>query len=133
MSDDDALSRVEVAVDEIAEKAGAGVQTFEQDNGSWVVSIEPAGDAQGTWAVTAEGSTKAAAQADLERQESGHRLKVDRGPQPALTLHALPEALCLLVVSASLALISSRQRTQESSRPRPPISDSRREIIVLGD
>ena len=63
---DDALNRLRLAVEGIAENNAAGVQKFQHDNGHWTVSIEPVGDnAQGTWAVVGEGPTEALALNDL--------------------------------------------------------------------
>lgn len=62
---DDALSRLEIVVDEIAQSNGAGVQSAELPDGSWSVSIEPTGDAQGDWAVSSEGPTRAKALSNL--------------------------------------------------------------------
>ena len=61
MSDAETLLRLDAAVESIAQNAGAGVQKAELENGLWVISIEPIGDEQGTWAVTGSGPTEAVA------------------------------------------------------------------------
>jgi len=58
MSDEDALSRLEVVVEEIAELHGASFDSH-NDGGTWLVSLERADDP--VVLVRGEGPTKAAA------------------------------------------------------------------------
>ncbi len=58
-------TRLDAVLDEIAQSNGAGVQKHQMDDGTWVMSIEPIGDRQGEWAVTASGATEIAAMSNL--------------------------------------------------------------------
>ena len=53
-------SRLETVVDEIAQAGNAGLRSFENADGSWVVSIE-----NDDWSVVAEGPTRAKALSNL--------------------------------------------------------------------
>lgn len=60
MADEDALSRLEIVVEEIADLHGAQVDQTELPDGTWVVSIE-----HDDWAVTGSALSKAQAYSDL--------------------------------------------------------------------
>jgi hypothetical protein len=60
MADEDALSRLDTAVDEIAQMHGARVDKHQLGPNSWIVSIETE-----DWAVTAEGDSEAQALSNL--------------------------------------------------------------------
>jgi hypothetical protein len=60
VSGDDALSRLKIVADEIAEMHGACVDKHEPEDGTWIVSIE-----HDDWAVTGSGLSQAQAYSDL--------------------------------------------------------------------
>jgi hypothetical protein len=64
MADDDALSRLEIATDQIAQIHGAGVQTYEGKDGRWTASIET----EDKGAVVGSGFTLEQALSDLIAQ-----------------------------------------------------------------
>jgi hypothetical protein len=61
MADDETLSRLEIAAEEIAQIHGTGVQTYEGKDGRWIVSIEN----EDKGAVTGTGFSLAQALSDL--------------------------------------------------------------------
>lgn len=60
MADEEALSRVDIVVEEIAQMHGARVDKHQAGPRSWIVSIE-----HEDWHVTAEGETEAQALSNL--------------------------------------------------------------------
>lgn len=74
MSDDDALSRLETATEEIADRAGGHVDAVQLPDGEWVVAIEPSGERHGEWAVRSGGPTKAKALSNLVKEAKAHGL-----------------------------------------------------------
>ncbi len=62
MANDEALSRLDTVVDEIAQMQGARVDRHQISPGSWIASIET-----DDWAVTGEGATEAQALSNLIR------------------------------------------------------------------
>jgi hypothetical protein len=63
MADAETLDRLESAADEIAQIHDTGVQSFEADDGRWIVSIETE-----EGAVTGSGFSKEAALGDLIKE-----------------------------------------------------------------
>jgi hypothetical protein len=60
MTDHDALSRLQIVVEQIADMHDARIDKHELEDGTWVVSIE-----HDDWAVTGSGFTQAQAYSDL--------------------------------------------------------------------
>jgi hypothetical protein len=73
------------------------------------------------------------ARARLNRLAELSALLRPLGSRWPLTLHALPEALCLFVVSSCLALVPPCEGAQERSGAGPPVPDPGSEVVVLCD